>query len=43
MPELPKQDVYQRLNFTDVEQMNLTLLALADCLVEQGLEVPEYT
>ncbi len=41
MLELPKQDVYQRLNFTDVEQMNLTLLALADCLVEQGLEVPD--
>lgn len=41
MPELPKQDVYQRLNFTDVEQMNLTLLALADCLKEQGEEVPD--
>ena len=41
MPELPKQDVYQRLNFTDVEQMNLTLLALADCLKDQGKEVPD--
>lgn len=41
MPGLPKQDVFQRLNFTDVEQMNLTLLALADCLVEQGKEVPD--
>lgn len=41
MQGLPKQDIFQPLNFDSVEQMNLTLLALADCLKAEGKNVPD--
>jgi hypothetical protein len=39
--KLNKSDVYSRLSFNSVEDMNLAILNLADCLKEQGQEVPE--
>lgn len=41
MQGLPKQDIFQPLNFESVEQLNLTLLALADCLTAEGKNVPD--
>lgn len=41
MQGLPKQDIFQPLNFDSVEQMNLTLLALADCLKAEAKDVPD--
>lgn len=41
MQGLPKQEIFQPLNFESVEQLNLTLLALADCLTAECKDVPD--